>query len=106
MDGIIFVVDSQRECLNHNLRSWNELKTLFGNELHKIPIVISLNKHDLAQTNKLNENDFISHIDYTKFKQMSLKKTAAIKGDGILDSFSQLIKFIFPQLIINLEINN
>lgn len=106
VDGIIFVVDSQRECLNHNLRSWNELKTLFGNELHKIPIVISLNKHDLAQTNKLNENDFISHIDYTKFKQMSLKKTAAIKGDGILDSFSQLIKFIFPQLIINLEINN
>ncbi|MBY8989340.1 MAG: hypothetical protein KGD58_01175 [Candidatus Lokiarchaeota archaeon] len=106
VDGIIFVVDSQRECLNHNLRSWNELKTLFGNELYKIPIVISLNKYDLAQTNKLHENDFISHIDYTKFKQLSLKKTAAIKGDGILDSFSQLIKFIFPQLIINLEINH
>ena len=106
VDGIIFVVDSQKEYLNHNLRSWNELKTLFGNEIYKIPIVISLNKHDLTKVNKLQETDFISHIDYAKFKHLSLKKTAAIKGEGILDSFSQLIKFIFPQLIINLEINN
>lgn len=106
VDGIIFVADSQKECLNHNLRSWNELKTLFGNEIYKIPIVISLNKYDLTKINKLQENNFISNIDYAKFKQLSLTKTAAIKGDGILDSFSQLIKFIFPQLILNLEINN
>jgi GTPase SAR1 family protein len=106
VDGIIFVADSQKECLNHNLRSWNELKTLFGNEIYKIPIVISLNKYDLTKINKLQESNFISNIDYAKFKQLSLTKTAAIKGDGILDSFSQLIKFIFPQLILNLEINN
>ena len=104
VDGIIFVVDSQKESLNHNLRSWNELKSLFSNEFYNIPIVISLNKYDLAEMKKLQEGDFISSIEYAKFKQISLTKTAAIKGDGVLDSFSQLIKFIFPQLIINLEV--
>jgi len=105
VDGIIFVVDSQKECLEHNLRSWNELETLFGHEIYNIPIVISLNKYDLTQINKLQETDFVSCIEYMKFKQLSLKKTAAIKGEGVLDSFSQLIKFIFPQLILNLEVS-
>jgi GTPase SAR1 family protein len=106
VDGIVFVVDSQKEYLNHNLRSWNELKALFGNEIYKIPIVISLNKYDLVHNNTREEKDFMLNIDYPKFKQICSKKTAAIKGEGILDSFSQLIKFIFPQLVINLEINN
>ena len=106
VDGIIFVVDSQKECLEHNLRSWNELEKLFGHEIYNIPIVISLNKYDLTQINKLQEAEFISCIEYMKYKQLSLKKTAAIKGEGVLDSFSQLIKFIFPQLILNLEISN
>ncbi len=105
VDGLIFVVDSQKECLEHNLRSWNELETLFGREIYKIPVVISLNKSDLNETNRLQETDFLSRIEYIKFNQISLKKTAAIKGEGVLDSFSQLIKFIFPQLIINLEVS-
>ncbi|MFX0164105.1 MAG: ATP/GTP-binding protein [Promethearchaeota archaeon] len=106
VDGIIFVVDSQKECLEHNLRSWNELGTLFGHEIYNIPIVISLNKYDLSEMNRVEEADFISCIEYAKFKQLSLKKTVAIKGEGVLDSFSQLIKYIFPQLIVNIEISN
>ena len=106
VDGIIFVVDSQKEYLDHNLRSWNELKNLFDIEIYNIPIVVSLNKYDLEGKKKLEEEDFISYIDYTKFKQISLKKTAAINGDGVLDSFKQIIKFIFPQLIINIKVNN
>ncbi|MFX1345283.1 MAG: ATP/GTP-binding protein [Promethearchaeota archaeon] len=105
VDGIIFVVDSQKECLEHNLRSWTELETLFGSEIYNIPVVISLNKSDLTETNKLQETAFLSCIKYLKFKQISLKKTTAIKGEGVLDSFSQLIKFIFPQLILNLEVS-
>jgi GTPase SAR1 family protein len=106
VDGIIFVVDSQKTCLEHNLRSWMELKTLFGVEFYDIPIVISLNKYDLLEINKLIETDFITHINSSKFKNLALKKTAAINGEGVLDSFSQLIKFIFPQLILNLKVTN
>ncbi|MHA2125405.1 MAG: GTP-binding protein [Promethearchaeota archaeon] len=106
VDGIIFVVDSNKEYLKHNLRSWNELKTLFGIEIYDIPIVISLNKYDLHQVKKLQETDFIPSINYTKFKKLSFKKTSAIEGEGVMDSFNQLIKFIFPQLILNFNIQN
>lgn len=106
VDGIIFVVDSQIEFLEHNLRSWNELKSLFGNEFYKIPIVISLNKYDLDSLKKLDETEFLSYIEYNRFENLSLNKTAAIEGKGILDSFGHLVKFIFPELILNLNFNN
>jgi len=106
VDGIIFVVDSQKEYLEHNLRSWNELKNLFGTEIYNIPIVISLNKYDLEIKRKLIEAEFISYIDHTKFKQLSLKKTEAINGVGVLDSFKQIIRYIFPQLTLNIKVNN
>lgn len=106
VDGIVFVVDSNKEYLQHNLRSWNELETLFGIEIYDIPIVISLNKYDLNYIKKLQETDFMSSINYTKFKNLSMKKTSAIKGEGVIDSFNQLIKFIFPQLILNFNEQN
>ncbi len=106
VDGIIFVGDSQIECLEHNTRSWNELKMLFGTEFYNIPIVISLNKCDLFEKSRLKEKDILPYVEYNKFKHISLKKTIAIKGEGVLDSFSQLIKFIFPQLKVNLCIYN
>ncbi|GAH55548.1 unnamed protein product, partial [marine sediment metagenome] len=40
------------------LRSWMELKSLFGNEIYKIPTVVALNKYDLDLGKKLDENDF------------------------------------------------
>lgn len=106
VDGLIFVVDSQIEFLEHNLRSWNELKTLFGSEFYNIPIIISLNKYDLFTIQDLTQEGFLSNIDYNKFRHISFKKTVAIRGEGVLDSFSELIKFIFPQLKVNLSIIN
>ncbi len=106
VDGIIFVLDSQIEYIEHNLRSWNELKSLFGDSIYNIPTVVSLNKYDLENVNKLDINDFISYIEFDKFKFLSLKKTVAVSGNGVLDSFKQLISFIFPQLTLNLSVSN
>ncbi len=106
VDGLIFVVDPQIECLEHNRRSWNELKTLFGSNFYNIPIVISLNKCDIFEKKNLEKDDFLSYIDLHRFRHISLKKTIAINGKGVLDSFNELIRFIFPQLNINLSINN
>ena len=104
VDGLIFVVDSQIEFLNHNIRSWNELKTLFGSEFYNIPIVISSYKSDLFKNQE--KNGFLSYIDYNRFRRISFKKTIAIDGQGVLESFSELVKFIFPELKINLCVNN
>jgi len=106
VDGLIFVVDSQFEYLEHNIRSWNELKTIFGSEFYKIPIVISLNKSDLLGLNNFKGNGFLSYIDFNRFKHISFKKTIAIEGKGVLDTFNELIKFLFPQLKISHNINN
>jgi GTPase SAR1 family protein len=107
VDGLIFVVDSRIDSLDHNIRSWNELKTLFGSEFYNIPMVISLNKCDLFEVIKIENNGFLSRIeDIHRFRKISFKKTIATKGQGVLDSFSELIKFIFPQLKINLSIYN
>ena len=106
VDGLIFVVNSQIEYLEHNIRSWNELKTAFGSKFYNIPIVISLNKCDLLNLDTLEKNGFLSYIEFNRFSHISFKKTIAIEGKGVLDSFSEVIKFIFPQLKINLNMNN
>ena len=106
VDGLIFVVDSQIERLEHNRRSWNELKTLFGSNFYNIPIVISWNKCDMFEIENIEKEKFLSYIDYHRFRHISLKKTIAINGEGVLDSFNKLIKFIFPELKFNLIINN
>jgi len=106
VDGIIFVVDSQFDYLERNLRSWMELKSLFGNEIYKIPTVVALNKYDLDLGKKLDENDFISYIEFEKFRYLSLNKTIAVDGKGVLDSFKQIINFIFPQLTININLTS
>ncbi|KKN32900.1 hypothetical protein LCGC14_0809270 [marine sediment metagenome] len=106
VDGIIFIVDSQMEYLKHNIRSWKELEILFGSDIYNIPIVISLNKYDLFEKEKLDENEFLSHIDCSRFKYLSFQKTAALNGDGVLNSFNQMIKFIFPQVDFILKVNN
>jgi GTPase SAR1 family protein len=106
VDGIIFVVDARIDCMHHNLRSWNELKVIFGSEFYKIPVVISLNKYDLYDKVKIQSEGFKEKIDYYAFKHIMIKKTKAINGEGILDSFNNLVEFIFPQISLNKSITN
>lgn len=106
VDGIIFVVDSHTSCIKHNLRSWKELNAMLGSEFFNIPMVISMNKYDINDDTKMSETDFKDLIDIDAFKNISVQKTAAIMGYGVIESFSQMIKFIFPQLTLNISITN
>ena len=106
VDGIIFVVDSRAQCLQHNVRSWNELKTMFGEDFYNLPLVISLNKYDFEETQKMIHHEFLTRINLNRFKQLSVNKTVAIEGKGILDSFNKIITFIFPHLTLKVSITN
>lgn len=101
VDGIIFVVDSQKRYLERNLNSWDELKEFFGDIIYDIPIVISLNKSDLNTTEKIDENSYYDYLGLKDYRMSSLNKTSALNGNGILESFQNLVQFIFPQLKIN-----
>lgn len=106
VDGIIFVVDSRAQCLQHNIRSWNELKTMFREDFYNLPLVISLNKSDFEETQKTIDHEFLKWINLNLFKHLSVNKTVAIEGKGILDSFNRVITFIFPQLTLKMSITN
>src|SRR5438067_9375705 len=57
-DGIVFVVDSQKEMLESNLESWENLKqNLKENSLdiNAIPIVLQYNKRDLPNVMSVKE---------------------------------------------------
>lgn len=106
VDGIIFVVDSRAQCLQHNIRSWNELKTMFREDFYNLPLVISLNKSDFEETQRIIDHEFLKWINLNLFKHLSVNKTVAIEGKGILDSFNRVITFIFPQLTLKMSITN
>jgi GTPase SAR1 family protein len=106
VDGIIFVVDSRATYIQHNLRSWNELRSMFGDQIFEMPIIISFNKSDLVDNLRRHENLFLNAIDLSRFRYISINKTIALKGQGILDAFNKLINFIFPQLTINMSLTN
>ena len=56
-DGVIFVVDSQTHFFEDNIESLKELKNITRNKLIKeIPLIIMLNKQDLAEV--IREEDF------------------------------------------------
>ncbi|MEJ2296125.1 MAG: Rab family GTPase [Candidatus Lokiarchaeota archaeon] len=106
VDGLIFVVDSRLTHFQRNIRSWNELRSLFGDQIYEIPIVVSLNKYDLNDDLKTDKNIFLRTIDLSRFRYISLNKTIALKGHGVLDAFNVLVNFIFPQLTINMSLTN
>ena len=106
VDAVIFVADSRVNCLHHNLRSWNELKTMFKNELYNLPMVISLNKSDFESKQEIKYHEFIMKININQFKYISANKTVATEGKGILDAFNRVITFIFPELTLKMSITN
>ncbi|MBD3341732.1 MAG: hypothetical protein GF353_21685 [Candidatus Lokiarchaeota archaeon] len=96
VDGIIFVADSQHNHQRENMRSWNELINLFGENIKNIPIVIALNKYDLCKTQN-NGNCFIEKLNLNFFKNICVMKTIATRGYGILDSFKKMTNYLFPE---------
>ncbi|MFW5895573.1 MAG: ADP-ribosylation factor-like protein, partial [archaeon] len=100
VDGIIFIADSQKACLENNLFSWKELLELFDGFIYNLPIVISLNKYDLEEIEKLTIDDIKKYFEYEKFKKIFINKTVAKNGKGVLKAFKILINFIFPKLKI------
>jgi GTPase SAR1 family protein len=104
VDGIIFVIDSQLKYLERNMRSWNELKNMFSKDIFNISIVVALNKYELEEVEKIQEEDFMSYIDIEKYQYLSFRKTSAMDGKGVLESFNKVVNFIFPQLELNFSV--
>ena len=96
IDGIIFVADSQNSAYYRNLTSWNELCNYFEEDFEKIPKILAFNKQDLDD--KFNTSEFLENINSFKYKNLKTKNTAALYGEGVLDSFEELLELVLKKI--------
>ena len=96
IDGIIFVADSQQSAYYRNLESWNELCYHFEDTIITLPKVITFNKQDLPD--KFNHTEFLENINYFKFKNIDFKKTNALNGEGVVESFEEMVELILKKI--------
>ncbi len=96
IDGIIFVADSQQEVFYRNLTSWNELCNYFEDLIIILPKVIAFNKQDLPD--KFSPTLFLENINSFKFKNFKTKKTVALHGYGVVESFEELIQLMLKKI--------
>ena len=109
VDGIIFVVDSQKDVYERNVISWNELNTYFGDTLINLPKILAFNKQDLL--NKFSTSIFLKDIDFHLLRNIYTTKTIALNGEGILESFEKILSLVFKelygsQMLFNLNYEN
>jgi len=95
VDGVIFVIDSDEEVYDRNLISWSELISYFEESIDNLPIVIAFNKQDLEY--KFNSIDFLKQIRYQEYKNINTRYTSALKGEGIIESFEDILRQILKK---------
>ncbi len=96
VDGIVLVIDSQRERLDENLASFDELRgalSAYGRSLDEIPLVIQYNKRDLADSYALEE--LHRKLD---LRGIAVFEAVATEGTGVLQTLSTISKRVIRNL--------
>lgn len=95
-DGVVFVVDSQKEMLESNLESWKNLKQNLldnGLNIHSIPVVIQYNKRDLADILPVKTlNEKINDLNAPH------QEAVAITGEGVQETLKTAAKLVLLSL--------
>ena len=97
LDGLIFIIDSQEQEYYRNLTSWYELCNYFENQLIIMPKILAFNKQDLPDL--IKPLLFLENINCFKLNNLLVKNTIAIKGEGILSCFEDLLSLILNNSI-------
>lgn len=96
VDGIVFVLDSQRERLEANLESYESLESNLetqGYDLNKIPVVLQFNKRDLASATPTVElSQSFNRLGAPEFEAV------ASKGIGVFETLTEITKLVLLDL--------
>jgi hypothetical protein len=95
-DGVIFVVDSQRDKLEENLESWKDLEGNLreqGLDIRRIPLVIQYNKRDLPNILSVSELDHAINI-----LKAPTFEAAAVTGEGVFPTLKKLSSMVLSDL--------
>ena len=96
VDGVVLVVDSQRERVNENIANFEELRhslAAYGRSLDEIPVVVQYNKRDLTDAYALE--------DLHRKLELSgapVFEAVATEGTGVLQTLSTISKRVIRSL--------
>jgi signal recognition particle receptor subunit beta len=91
VDGIVFVVDSQRERLDDNIASIRNLEAnllLQGDDPSRMPLVVQYNKRDLSSSMPLDslQEALAVPAGVPEFQ------ACAVHGEGVFETFKAIVK--------------
>lgn len=96
VDGIVFVIDSQRERLDANMESYESLEANLesqGYDMSKIPLVVQYNKRDLPSAMPVQELSrlFVRH-------EVPEYEGVAAKGVGVFETLTEITKLVLVDI--------
>lgn len=96
VDGIVFVIDSQRERLEANLESYESLEAnleIQGYDVRKIPLVLQFNKRDVPSAVPIVElSQTFNRLGAPEFEAV------ANKGLGVFETLTEITKMVLLDL--------
>lgn len=96
VDGLVFVADSQRDKMEENIESLNNLEenlNYYGKSIKTIPLVIQYNKRDLPDVTPIAEMEqMINPYGYPSFEAV------APTGEGVLDTLTKITKMVLQHI--------
>lgn len=96
VDGVVFVADSQKDRVDANVESLENLKTNLaeqGYNLEEIPLVIQYNKRDLPNTSSVEDlRKLLNPRGVPDFEAI------ASKGDGVFETLKAVAKKVILDL--------
>lgn len=96
IDGVVMVVDSQKELIDQNADSLNELREMlrdYGRVLEDVPLVIQYNKRDLSDPYSIEE--LHRRLDVPG---AAVFEAVAVETTGVLQTLSTLAKHVIRNL--------
>lgn len=95
-DGVVFVCDSQKEMLDSNVESWDNLKANLvenGLDINTIPIALQFNKRDLPNVMPVKElNRKMNEVGAPYFEAV------ALTGKGVQETLKGIAKLVLENL--------
>ncbi len=97
VDGIVFVVDSQRAMRDSNLESLQNLRdnlVELGLEYDRVPMVLQYNKRDLSDVFGFEEMERIFNL-----RKLPSFATVATKGEGVFEALRAVSQIVVSDLV-------
>ncbi|MBN1485510.1 MAG: GTPase domain-containing protein [Chloroflexia bacterium] len=100
-DGVVFVADSQRNKLEENVRSLQELArniTRQGKRFAEFPVVLQYNKRDLPNALPVPILDRYLRYKTSDGKTVGRYESVASTGRGVFDTLKAISKLVISKL--------